>query len=197
VLWWAITPTNGPRIPTYDQGKRALLVVDIQEDYTGKNARKPFHDGERVVFATNLLIENRERLGIDAVVYIQNELGNPVLRFLAGGLNAPGDPGTHMDRRLPSAMTFTKGRSDAFSNPALDAYLRKLQVDQLYIVGLDAAYCVKATTRGALNRGYKVTVVTDAIATETGNSIEDLARGYVAAGAELATTRGLLLGQAE
>jgi nicotinamidase-related amidase len=93
---------------------------------------------------------------------------------------------------LTGAPTFTKGRSDSFSNPALDAHLRALQVDELLIVGLDAAYCVKATTRGALNRGYKVTVVSDGVATESGQSIENLARSYTDAGARVATTQGLL-----
>ncbi len=37
------------------------------------------------------------------------------------------------------------------------------QVDQLFLVGVDAAFCVYYTALGALNRGYKVTVVTDAV----------------------------------
>jgi nicotinamidase/pyrazinamidase len=194
VLWWATAATSGPHIGAYDDGRKALLVVDIQEDYTGRNARKPYRDGDQIVAATNRLIENAGPLGFK-VVYIQNEITNPVLRLLAGGLNAPGDPGTRVDARIlqtPGARTFTKGRSDAFSNPALDAYLRELRVDELVIVGLDGAYCVKTTMRGALNRGYKVTVVTDGVATESGQSMEALAREYAGAGAAITTSQALL-----
>jgi nicotinamidase-related amidase len=33
----------------------------------------------------------------------------------------------------------------------------------LYVVGIDAAYCVKSTILGAKNRGYYVAAITDAI----------------------------------
>jgi len=58
---------------------------------------------------------------------------------------------------------FTKRISDSFSNPQLDAFLIRNRVDELYLVGLDASYCVHKTALGALNRGYKVTVVDDAV----------------------------------
>jgi ABC-type polysaccharide/polyol phosphate export permease len=36
-----------------------------------------------------------------------------------------------------------------------------------YIVGLDAAYCVKNTISAALNRGFEVLVIEDALISET------------------------------
>ena len=194
VLWWAMSPTQGARIGPYAAPRTALLVVDIQEDFTGPHARKPFRDGDRLVDAANRLIGGADALGMETI-YIRNEIANPLLRAMAGGMNAPGASGTEIDERVKQvagAPTFTKGRSDAFSNPELTAYLRARQVDRLWIVGLDAAHCVKATMQGALNRGYKVTIVTDAIATESGQSLETLERGYSAAGATLATTQALL-----
>ncbi len=194
VMWWAMSPTRGQRIDRYAAPRQALLVVDIQEDYTGPHARKPFRDGDRIVAAANRLIENADALGLETV-YIRNEFANPVLRAMAGGMNAPGASGTAIDariRQVPGAPTLAKHRSDAFSNPDLDAYLRRRQVDRLWIVGLDAAYCVKSTMQGALNRGYQVTVVTDGIATESSQSLEALGQGYSAAGATLATTESLL-----
>lgn len=61
---------------------------------------------------------------------------------------------------------FTKRISDAFSNPLLDELLIRNQVNELFLTGLDAAYCVHTTAQGGLNRGYKVTVVRDAILTQ-------------------------------
>ncbi|MBI5542583.1 MAG: cysteine hydrolase, partial [Deltaproteobacteria bacterium] len=178
-------PTNGPRIGSYANPKVAVLVVDIQEDYTGPNARRPYRDGTKIVQATNSLIGQAQEHGA-LVGYVANVFENPVIRLVTGGINAPGAPGTEIDARitrLPGAPTFKKGRGDAFSNPALDAWLRQNQVDRLVIVGLDAAHCVNATTRGALNRGYQVTLVTDGIATESRRTLEDLAREWQAAGA--------------
>ncbi len=68
-------------------------------------------------------------------------------------------------------------RPDAFYTPALDACLRENPVDRVLITGLAGAYCVNATARGALNRGYKVTLFQDGIASESGKSMEKLAQG--------------------
>jgi len=172
-----------------------VLVVDIQEDYTGPKAAKPYRDADRIITATNTLLARAEEKGL-VVVYIENVIENPVFRLLAGGMNAPGAPGTAVDSRIlrvPGARTFSKGRSDSFSNPELEAWLAQNQVEQLYLVGLDGAYCVNATARGALNRGYKVTLVTDGIATETSSTLEELSAKWRKAGATVATTATLSL----
>jgi Amidases related to nicotinamidase len=52
---------------------------------------------------------------------------------------------------------------DSFYNPKLDEFLTEQRVNELYLAGLDPEFCVYSTARGALNRGYKVNVITDAI----------------------------------
>ncbi len=194
MILFTARPTTGPRIAAYAQPRTAVLVIDIQEDYTGEHARKRYRDGDGIVTATNAVLAQAEARGL-AVVYVENVITNPVLRVLAGDLNPPGEPGTETDRRilrLAGARRVTKGRSDAFSNPELDAHLRAFQVDHVVIVGLDAAYCVNSTTHGALNRGYRVTVLRDGIATESGRSLDDLARSWRDAGATVLTSAELL-----
>lgn len=135
----------------------------------------------------NTLLEAVPQRGTP-VIYIQNVFTNAFIRGLLGGVNAPGAPGTEMDHqliRVPGAPTFQKDRADAFSNPELDDYLRKLQVDHLVIVGLDAAYCVNATAEGARNRGYRVTLPINAVATESGTPISKLAARWRKAGMEV------------
>lgn len=187
LIFWGMRPTKGPRIEKYAAPRAALLIIDIQEDYTGPQARKPFRDGDRIVRVSNALLAQAQAKGA-VVVYIKNVIDNPIMSVLTGGINAPGSSGTEMDRRLikvPVAMTFSKSRSDAFSNPELAAYLREKQVDQLLITGLDGAYCVNATARGALNRGYKVTLFQDGIATESSKSMDKLAQSWREAGAQV------------
>jgi len=187
LVLWSMRPTKGPLIGNYPTPRTALLVVDIQEDYTGPQAKKPYRDGDKIVMVSNVLLTQAQTRG-DVVVYIKNVIDNPIVSVFTGGINAPGSPGTEMDRRLikvPGAMTFTKSLSDAFSTPELDAYLRENQVNQLLITGLDGAYCVNATARGALNRGYKVTLFRDGIATESSKSIDKLSQNWREAGAQV------------
>jgi nicotinamidase-related amidase len=179
--------TQGPRIEAYASPRTALLIIDIQEDYTGPQAKQPYRDAERIVNATNRLLaeaEAKETL----VVFIENVIDNSIVKVLSGGLNAPGSPGIEMDRRLlrpPGTRTFTKLDSDAFSNSDFDAYLRKNHVDHVVITGLDAAVCVNATALGALNRGYKVTMFTEGIASNHGNGLEKWITRWREAGAEV------------
>ena len=187
LVFWSMRPTKGPRIGKYPAPRAALLVIDIQEDYTGPQAKKRFRDGDRIVRVSNALLAQAQAKGA-VVVYIKNAIDNPIISAFTGGLNAPGSPGTEMDRRLikvPGAMTFTKNRSDAFSTLELDTFLRENHVDQLLLTGLDGAYCVNATARGALNRGYHVTLFQDGIATESSKSIETLAQGWREVGAQV------------
>ncbi|MHB8789160.1 MAG: cysteine hydrolase family protein [Desulfobulbaceae bacterium] len=187
LVFWRMQPTTGPRIETYPSPRTALLIIDIQEDYTGPHAQKPYRDSDRLVEIANALLAQAQEKGI-LVVYIQNVVDNPLMAFFMGGINAPYAPGTEMDRRLllvPGGMTFAKNRSDAFSTPELESYLRANQVNRLLLTGLDGAYCVNATTRGALNRGYQVTLFVDGIATESGKPIEKLALEWQKAGAQV------------
>lgn len=187
LAFWSMRPTTGPRIAKYPAPRAALLIIDIQEDYTGPQARKPYRDGDRIVRVSNALLAQARPKGA-VVVYVKNVIDNPVMSLFMGGINAPGAPGTEMDRRLvnvPGAMSFTKRRSDAFSNPELDAFLRENYVDHVILTGLDGAYCVNATAHGALNRGYRVTLFQDGIATESGKDMEKLAKGWREAGAQV------------
>jgi len=189
MLFYSMGPTTGPRIGAYPSPRTALLIIDIQEDFTGPQPRKRYKDGDRIVAASNALLAQAQSKGV-VVVYVKNVIENPFISILTNGMNAPDAPGTEMDRRITKvlgARTFAKTRSDAFSNQELDAYLRQNQVEQLLLTGLDGAYCVNATTRGGLNRGYKVTLFPEAIATESGTSIDQLTRDWMKAGAQVKT----------
>lgn len=189
VIYQSMQPTMGPKIGTYEKPGAALLVIDIQEDYTGPQAKKRYRDGDRIVAAANALVVQAREKGVK-IVFIQNVIDNPLIQLLAADINAPGAPGTEMDHRLmrdPETKVFTKNRSDAFSNSEFDWYLRENQVGQVFLVGLDAAYCVNATALGALNRGYRVTLFSQGLATESGKSIDVLSAQWQLAGAEVKT----------
>jgi nicotinamidase-related amidase len=179
--------TRGPRIPAYASPRTALLVVDLQEDFTGPRAVQPYHDAARILKAASTLLDRARTMGMP-VVLVENVFSSPVMRLLTKGVNTPGTPGVEVDHRLPrveGALILVKHRSDAFSNPDLDAFLRRNQVGRILVVGLDGAHCVNATARGALARGYQVDMVMEGIATESDTPLATLARGWQSAGARI------------
>ena len=178
-------PTKGEIIAPYENPQKALLVIDIQEDFTGTTARPPFpyKDSAKLIAMVNTIIDTAFVRNIN-IVYIRQELdsfmGKLLSRMFIGGAAIKGDPGTEIDKRV-SILTdnlFPKPKSDAFSNPELEEYLIKNQVNELYLVGLDAAGCVHMTARGALNRGYKVNIITNAVVLQDEEEWEDLLKEY-------------------
>jgi nicotinamidase-related amidase len=186
-IWRALSPTTGVRIEGNRPGK-ALVLVDLQEDYTGPKAKQPYAESARLIAGANQIIE-AARAGGWPVFLVRVTMPNHWWNGLLTGFTAmAGTSGAEFDARLlraPEFVEITKTKPDAFSNPTLDAQLAAHQVGQLYIAGLDAAYCVKTTIAGALNRGYAVNVVRDIIATRHGTPLEVLVQGYQAKGAVL------------
>ena len=164
------TPTSGEKIRAYDRPARALLVIDIQEDFTGTTARRemyPKADIEPAIATVNSVIEKAQKRKW-LIVYIRQEFkGVPAIisKVFLGGVAINGTPGAQVDKRVAirSDHILTKPIGDSFSNPALGALLVKNRVNELFLTGLDAEHCVHNTAQGALNRGYGVTIVTDAI----------------------------------
>jgi nicotinamidase/pyrazinamidase len=105
--------------------------------------------------------------------------------LMTGGTALAGTKGAEFDARLARADTveIVKTKSDAFANPLLDAQLADKAVGELFIAGLDAKFCVKKTIGGALNRGYKVNVVRESIATRHSQPLEEHIKDYETAGA--------------
>ena len=186
-IYQIMKPTQGERIPDYGANAQALLVVDIQEDYTGAAAVRPYKDRETLVSSANVLISEAEKRKIP-VVYVENVIDHPVFKPMMKGLNAPDAPGTKTDARILKAVdsiTLTKNRSDAFGNPGLDKFLCSKKINELFVCGLDGAYCVKSTAIGGLNRGYRVTVIPEAVASESGYTREELLSLWKQSGIEV------------
>lgn len=155
-------------------GRRALLVVDMQRDFfPGGNL--PVDGAEEIVPVVNDLIDK-----FDTVVVTQDwhpEDSEHFDRFPVHCVMHTKGAKLHPDLDISSkpVLRFIKGMypdEDAFS--AFDGksvihalgmteLLEELSVTDLYIVGLATDYCVLATVRGALARGFRVNVITDAV----------------------------------
>jgi nicotinamidase-related amidase len=184
---------------------KALLLIDVQSDFTGPSAKYPFPPGKSdgLIAAANRMSQEARKHGV-LVVYIRHEfdgvVGKLYSRLLLGGAAIKGSPGTELDPRLTrvSDHCFTKHETNAFSNPELDAFLRQRQVRELYLAGLDGLFCVNKTAKGGLERGYRVAFITDAIISNFERAWHRRLRRYAKEGAVLMTTRefGATLGVA-
>jgi nicotinamidase-related amidase len=188
-IWHATSPTNGARIAGARHGK-ALIVIDLQEDYTGPHAKQPYAEPAKLVAAANQLVDAASAGGWPVFLVRVTMPDDWVHGLMTGFTAIAGTPGANFDARLDrptGAIEITKTYSDAFSNPLLDRELAAKNVGQLYVAGLDARFCVKQTIGGALNRGYTVNAVGDAIATRHGTPLAELLDGYRAKGAVVKT----------
>jgi nicotinamidase-related amidase len=155
--------TRGRKIAAYPDPRKALVVLDIQEGYSGTATSQPVTrpPTSGMLFIVNSLIVKAAESGMD-VAYIRQVFSNNLFVRLHGGRR---QGKVIIDRRIKviNQNDFEKNRTDAFSSRQFEQFLIDNYVNELYLVGVDAAYCVYYTALGALNRGYKVTVVTDAV----------------------------------
>ena len=194
---------HGEKIRTFigeeklmDSAKKALMVIDIQEDYTGTTARPPFpyKESDRLIATVNKVIEEAAKKNI-ITVYIRQEFsgffGKAISRVFCRGTAIEGTPGTEIDKRitLASNHSFSKPYPDAFSNHKLEVFLSEHQVNDLYLVGVDAEFCVHSTAKGALKRRYNVNIITDCIALRAEKKWDNLINKYKKDGINLIASR--------
>ena len=149
--------------------RRALLLIDFQEDFLASEGRMPVDQGQvqpAIEAARRTVGEARDQG--DLIVKVGNEfrqrdvIGNLFRHHAA----MKGSVGAAWDGRIdPSeAIYVPKWRSDAFCNPELMALLEEERVGQVRLTGLYAKACITATAKGARKRGLSVQVIGNATA---------------------------------
>ena len=78
----------------------------------------------------------------------------------------------------PPATVIEKTRYSAFAEPKLFAHLQEREVDALIVSGSETDVCVLATVLGAIDRGYRVIVVRDAVCSSSDEGHDMLMRLY-------------------
>ncbi len=161
----AIVPREAPVPDT------AVLMIDLQRDFLDQAiGRMPVDPrGAACVIDVANQVLGKRLLPEALPIIVQNEfarsdwLGN----FFRHQAALAGSPGAALDVRIrtsESRATIKKCRSSAFSNMALEAMLQEHGVRNLYVLGVFAEGCVRATACDAVARGYRVFVVEDAVA---------------------------------
>jgi nicotinamidase-related amidase len=145
-----------------------------------------------MIEAVNRLIDSFDNAGME-VAYVRQVFSNNLISRMHGGRTIGGrsEPSICSWLHVVNGNDFAKNRTDAFSNRQLEQFLIDQQVTELYLVGLDAAFCVYYTALGALNRGYKVTVVSDAVM--TGRNMAHIIERYRKKGIAVMESREVIL----
>ena len=166
---------------------KALLILDIQNDFTGQHAKFPA-DQKQVIE----IIENINKLTSDTQnnnfvpIYIGNEFSKKdPLNIFRNFSAITGTDGCKLDGRLNVASSnyFSKNKSSAFVNESLENFLNAHAINELYITGVFAEACVWATVREALKKDYKVSVLSNCVASGTDKKKRRMIERYKKAGA--------------
>ncbi len=185
-----------------EEKKRALLLVDVQNDFCPGGTLAVEH-GDEVVAPLNKLIE--EFLARGEPVFKSRDWHPPETKHFRdyGGTwpvhcvqntrGAEFHPGLRDDARI---RTLSKGQGDedsysAFDGTDLTPQLQRLGVEELWIGGIATDYCVKNTVLDALKNGFRVKALKDAmrpVEVQPGDgdrAIDEMRQ----AGAEIVTSR--------
>lgn len=140
--------------------QKALIIIDIQNDYFAEG-KMPLVGSDEAVVNAKLVLEEFRKAGLP-VIHIQHISDRP-----GAGFFLPNTKGAeiHADvTPLESEKVIVKHFPNSFRETELSAYLEDLGVSDLVICGMMTSMCVDATTRAAKDYGYNCTVIGDACA---------------------------------
>ena len=159
----------------YSMKNSALVVIDLQNDIT-KNYREII---ENVNVAIDWAVQKKLW-----VVYIQhNNLSAGTRTF---------KPGTHGAELVPemkvvSDHIFTKVKSNALTSEAFAAFIQEHSITDFYVVGADAAACIKSTCYNMTKSGYTVHVLSDCITSYDKKKLPEMLAYYENKGCSVLT----------
>ena len=126
---------------------RALIVIDMQDDYVGQNRnqkRYPY-DSEQLVDNINMRIADYEQRN-DLVVYIKNKGKSTYISDFVPSL------------RLASDLVFEKDKASCFSNSALLSYLTEKPVNEIELAGVDGNSCIAISAADGAKLGFSISI---------------------------------------
>lgn len=155
-----------------DAARAALVVIDIQQKLL-----PPIHEGRRLVRNARLLLRLASILEIPVLATTQYARGlGPTVREIAELLPA--------SAAIHDKVEFSCFGSDEFCDTAG----RMSSREQLLVCGMETHICVLQTTLAALEGGYNVHVVADAVGSRSEFNWQAGLERMRAAGAVISTT---------
>jgi len=135
---------------SYSQKERALIIIDIQDFYFPGGDAELVNPEEAAGNAFRVLEYFRDN--DEPVVHVRHnyEPGGNIHQAVA-----PGE----------GEKVISKDYANSFRDTGLLEHLRKNNIKELIIAGMQTHMCVEATTRAAADKGFRCTVISDACTT--------------------------------
>ncbi len=144
----------------------ALLVIDLQQNFLDSESKLHIDTTHLNVFLANVnqAIEHMHNKG-GTVFYVVNEWVSPIKNMVTGNVCKKGAEGVGIDSRIKriTPEVYTKSKGNALSNVDLLMDLKANKINDVYVVGLFAEGCVKATVKGLLQEEFNPIVIEDAL----------------------------------
>lgn len=181
--------------PTKARGDNtALMLIGYQADYLEADGRLPVAQDQvaPMIQATNAIVDAARKNAV-GVFYVRDE--SSPFAFLSNHYRNDATPalwdGSQFDERADvfGGPDFIKQHRDAFSNSALEPWLNEQSVGRLVVAGAYVERSVLASVKTALRLGYKVTVVSDAVAGKSAQWRDQTLKSLKDAGATIETSQ--------
>jgi nicotinamidase-related amidase len=169
--------STGEKIAKYENPKKALIVMDMQVDFFGENAKMPVEAGTEtnLINAVNHLVDECNEKGYQ-IVYIKNvNKKGAIANHFKNHVTVEGNPGVEIDPRIHivSENIFEKSKPDAFTNKDFERFLINHRVNEIFVCGVMAHGCVYFTSLGGQNRNYTVNYMSNAVGAPKRKNIEN------------------------
>ena len=156
--------------------RQAILVIDMLNDFIGKDAMLRCPGGEEIVPDLQRLfkwVRERTAQGKDDIhlVHIQEAHRKHDADFRVRPVHAvAGTWGSDFIKELyPEGDEYIipKRRHSAFAHTDLDLYLREENIDTVVLTGVWTNVCVRSTATDALANAYRVITLSDGVHSKT------------------------------
>jgi len=152
------------------QNRKALLVIDVQENLVNPNSKIHIDPIGIDLFFDNVnKAVSRFNNNEDDVIYVVNEWTNPIQNWMTGNVCKKGGKGIGLDKRLMiiNDKIYSKSKPNSLTNKNLLKYLKENEISDIYVAGLLAEGCVKATVKGLKSEKINVFVIEDALGSKS------------------------------
>lgn len=145
--------------------KKALLIIDIQNDYFADGAN-PLEGSLHASVNAKQILESFRKEEL-TVIHIQHLSTRPGSTFFI-----PDTKGAEIHANvapLENEKVIVKNYPNSFRETDLLDYLRSMEITDLVVCGMMTHMCVDATVRAAKDYGFNCTLIGDACATRSLN----------------------------
>lgn len=150
--------------------KSALLVIDMQEQFT-------IHTLDSAT-SINLIDSVNEAIAIAGsmdIIFVKAHIR--MLSISLKGIKTESAAYLDLDKRLnlkKSDRVYMKQKPSAFSDAELTRQLVDSGIGQIYLTGMYLGQCVSATALEGVERGFEVTIISDAVVSKDSDKTEKI-----------------------